>query len=110
MKSFADLVKVKQVVATPVKATEKRGITNERQSIIKQFLDRLNADRIGKKHPKTGKELKPITPAFVSSRMAKVGVRDNQQLYWFLGFCNDAQNFSSCWWYWTKTENVDKSV
>lgn len=59
---------------------KKRGITNERQSIIKQFIDEINSER---KHEK----LKPLTDKHIA---VKLGIlKTNEDLYAFLSECRD---------------------
>jgi len=66
---------------------KKSKITNERQLIMKEFLDRLNAER--GKYP-------PIKPA-------RLGVMcrymDTSQMKQFLGECKYANNFSKFFWW-----------
>lgn len=70
------------------KLPEKSTITNERQLIIKEFLDRLNLDR---KPP-----YKKLTAGFVGMKMSMLSV---SQLKEFLANCNYAKNFSKFWWW-----------
>lgn len=91
-----------------VEKTEKRGITNPRQSIIKMFLDRLNAARSGGINPKTKKPLEPLTAAFVGKRLQ--WWKGNQSLREFYGYCAEAKNFSSTWWYKTDPKNYTAEV
>lgn len=63
-------------------------IKNERQAIIKEFLDRLNV---------AGR--KPLNPAFVSMRMSHAGLKTNFDLYQFLAMCKQARNFHEYWWW-----------
>jgi len=70
------------------KPTGKKKITNERQSIIKDFLDILNASR---KAP-----YKPLTAGFVASKMSMLGT---QQLRIFFSECKYSKNFSKYWWW-----------
>lgn len=67
-----------------------------RQELIKKFLDRLNETRTGK--------YRPLLPGFVASKMYRSGLKDDQDLNWFYGYCSDAQNFSSCWWWSLKVQ------
>ncbi len=67
-----------------------------RQELIKKFVDRLNASRIGK-YP-------PLKAGFVASRMYRAGLKDDMDLNWFYGYCDDAKNFSSCWWWSLKAQ------
>ncbi len=60
-------------------------ITNQRQELIKKFLDRLNEDRDGSKYKK-------ISPAFVGVKMSFMS---ESELHRFYGYCNDAKNTRS---------------
>ena len=69
----------------------KSKITNERQDIIRQFVENINAERIGTKY-------KPLSPRAIA---VKVGhLKDNQTLYYFLSQCNtykkEKGSFSKC--------------
>lgn len=71
----------------------KSKITNERQLIIKEFLDRLNSDRGGRP---------PLAPGFVGMKMRYM---TTSQLKQFLGDCKYAKNFSSYWWWALNPKN-----
>lgn len=60
---------------------EKTKITNERQELIKQFLDRINAERAGTKW-------KPLSARAVA---IKVGHIPTSELYWFFKNCEQAK-------------------
>lgn len=62
---------------------------NERQSLIKEFLDRLNAERDSSK-------FKPLSAARIAMLLAPISTKD---LYVFLGSCKDAQSFSKYFWW-----------
>jgi hypothetical protein len=70
---------------TRIKKPEKkektnRGITNERQSIIKQFVDEINQER-------TQEKMKPLTSRYIA---IKLGIlKSNDELYQFLSECKD---------------------
>lgn len=66
-----------------IEKPKKRGITNERQAIIKEFVDELNKERdITKLKPVTGKQIG-----------VKLGIlKTNQELYEFLSECRDYKN------------------
>lgn len=64
----------------------------ERHAIIKMFVDRLNQGRV-----ENG--WKELSPQFYAVKMAQSGLKSKSDLYWFYGYCNDAKNFSSCWWW-----------
>ncbi len=68
-------------------------ITNERQLIIQEFLDRLNSER-GKYPP-----LKPARLGVILRFM------NNSQLKTFLAECKDANHFSKYFWYMTNPKN-----
>lgn len=61
---------------------------NERQALLKEFLDTLNADR---KPP-----YKPLTPARLGMMLRFVKTKD---LHAFLADCKYATNFSKYFWY-----------
>lgn len=73
---------------------KKSNITNERQLIIKEFLDRLNADR---KPP-----FKPLTPARIGIMMRFMTTSQMKQFY---GECNYAKHFSKFFWWSFKVNN-----
>jgi len=79
------------------KLEPKDKITSERQEIIKQFLDTLNADR---------KDYKPLTAGFVSSKMPKILFPTNHDLYLFLTKCRNSKCFGACWWSCLKTTKL----
>lgn len=57
-----------------------RGITNERQSIVKQFVDEINQEREKEK-------MKPLTSRYIA---IKLGIlKSNDELYQFLSECRD---------------------
>ncbi len=64
-------------------------ITNERQAVIKEFLERLNADR-------DGVQYKKLAPSFVAVKLSHLNLQD---LYYFLRVCKDAKHFSKYFWY-----------
>lgn len=67
---------------------KKSKITNQRQEVVKEFLDILNSQR--------GGQFKPLTPARlgVMFRFMSTG-----ELIAFLANCKDAKNFSSFFWW-----------
>lgn len=70
------------------KIPEKKTITNERQLLIKDFLDKLNSER----EP----PYKPLSPARVGMLLRYC---TNQQLKQFYSDCNYAKHFSKYFWY-----------
>jgi hypothetical protein len=74
----------------PLAEDSPRKCLNQRQELIKLFVEKLNADRVGK--------YKPLSPKFIASKMAMAGIKDNQDLYWYYKYCEDAKNFGACWW------------
>ncbi len=74
---------------SPRKETQKDKITNERQAVIKEFLERLNADR-------DGVQYKKLAPSFVAVKLSHLNLQD---LYYFLRVCRDAKHFSKYFWY-----------
>lgn len=65
---------------------------SERAEIVKKFVDRLNADRISSGY-------KPLKASVYAIKMAQSGLKTNSDLYWFYRYCEDAKNFSKCWWW-----------
>jgi hypothetical protein len=63
-----------------------------RQELIKKFVDRINADR-------AAAGFKPLTARFIATKMYTAGLKDDFDLNWFFGYCNDAKTFGSCWWW-----------
>lgn len=70
---------------------------NPRQGIIKKFVDRLNKEREGTKY-------KPLEASFIASKMYDAQLNTNRALLWFYGYCDEAKNFSSCWWWSLKPQ------
>lgn len=62
---------------------KKPKITNERQAVIKEFVDEINKERIGTKW-------KPITPKAVAIKLGML--KSNRELYEFLSECRDYKN------------------
>jgi hypothetical protein len=62
---------------------KKPKITNERQTIIKEFVDAINRERIGTK-------FKPITARAVAIKLGML--KSNRELYEFLSECKDYKN------------------
>jgi hypothetical protein len=62
---------------------EKSRITNERQSILKEFVDEINKEREGSKW-------KPITGRAVAMKLQLL--KTNQDLYAYLSECRDYKN------------------
>ncbi len=75
----------------PIKKT---GITNERQLIIKEFLDRLNPYR---KPP-----FKPLTPARLGMMMRFMTVSQMKQFYSELNYC---KHFGKSFWWKMNPKN-----
>jgi hypothetical protein len=81
----------------PKEPEVKSKITNQRQELVKKFLDKLNESRTGK--------YKPLSPAYVGMKMRFM---DEGELYRFYGFCADSQNFSSTWFWSLNPKNYEK--
>ncbi len=64
-------------------------ITNERQAVIKEFLERLNDERDGVTYKK-------LVPSFVAVKLSHLNLQD---LYYFLRVCKDAKHFSKFFWF-----------
>lgn len=67
----------------PTFTLEKSKITNERQSVIKMFVDKLNAQRVSEGY-------KPLTARFVAIKLSHMSISD---LYYFHSVCNNSNNF-----------------
>lgn len=91
MLSLADKLQSFKVPDKP-----KSTITNQRQEIVKMFLDRLNAARAGTRYP-------PLKARTVAIRLQ--WWKDNQSLREFYGYCNEAKNFSSTFFWKTNPKN-----
>jgi hypothetical protein len=75
------------------KETEKQTFEkSERAEIVKKFVTRLNEER-------TANGFKKLPASFYAIKMAEAGLKDETDLYWFLRYCEDAQNFSKTWWW-----------
>lgn len=61
----------------------KKKTLNERQDILRQFLEEINKERIGTK-------FKPITGRAVAMKLSHL--KDNHTLYFFLSQCKDYKN------------------
>ena len=70
---------------------------NKRQEIIKMFVDKLNSDRV-----LSGR--KELPASFYAMKMYDAGLKTDFLLWWFWGYCKDAKNFSSCWWWSLKVK------
>lgn len=88
-----------------LKRIEKSRITNERQSILKEFVDEINSERIGTKY-------KPITGRAVA--MCLRLLKTNQELYEFLSICRDYKNrngsFGKRFWGGCKVKKLSTSL
>lgn len=65
------------------KEKKSRGITNQRQSIIKEFVDEINKERDPKK-------FKPVTGHQIAIMLQLL--KTNEELYQFLSECKDYKN------------------
>jgi hypothetical protein len=72
---------------TKYQIPKKTTITNERQLILKDFLDRLNSER---------GEYPPLKPARVGMLLSPC---DNSQLKQFYADCKYAKSFSKYFWW-----------
>jgi hypothetical protein len=79
---------------------KKSTITNERQAVIKEFVDEINKERPVKYKDKNGKikTLPKVTPRAVAIKLGHI--KDLQELYYFLSNCRDYRSrngsFSKC--------------
>lgn len=86
---------ISQYLSLPIEKKEKP--LYPRQELIKKFVDRLNASRLEGGY-------KPLTARFIATKMYQAGLKDDFDLWWFWGWCNDSKNFSSCWWWSLKAK------
>lgn len=74
------------------KLPEKKKLTNERQTVVKDFVDAINSERIGTK-------FKPVTGKAIALQLAHLSI---EELYYFLSMCRDYKNrngsFSKCFY------------
>lgn len=90
---------MKKIISFPDYSLKKSKITNERQLVIKDFLERLNPERISK-------GMKAISPAFISMKMRFMTV---QEMKTFFGECNFSKSFGASWWSRLRTKpKLDK--
>lgn len=66
----------------PKKIEKKEKPLNERQGILKQFVEEINKERIGTK-------FKPITGRAVAMKTSHIPTKD---LYYLLSICKDGKN------------------
>ncbi len=78
---------------------KKTGTRNRRDEIINRFMEVLNSGRLSNGY-------KELSAGFIVSKMARAGIKSEQDLYWFLRYCEDAQNFSSTWWWSLNAKNA----
>lgn len=74
---------------------EKNKITNERQTVVKEFVDALNLS-VGTRYQKDGKwvTVKEVKPSYVAYKLSHLNLQD---LYVFLSMCKDSKSgFSKC--------------
>jgi len=88
------LIPKKEAEAIWGKKAVKRGITNETQSIVKEFVDEINKER-------DPKHFKPVTGKQIAVKLLTV-FKTNHELYEFLSECRDYKNrngsFSKRFW------------
>lgn len=82
-----------------LKQRDEKTPRSEREEVLKKFTDKLNADRVA-----SGR--KPLGGGFYAIKMAQSGVKTKSDLYWFYRYCEDAQNFSSTWWWSLNPKNA----
>lgn len=90
--NFREVSKVLPMLK-PRKVSEKDKITNERQAVVKEFVERINEDRDGVK-------FKKLPPSAIAVKLSHLNMFD---LKYFLASCKVSKNFSSCFWYSLKT-------
>lgn len=72
---------------------------SRREEVINNFIEILNSDRLSNGYPK-------LSAGFIVSKMARAGIKSEQDLYWFYRYCEDAKNFSSTWWWSLDARNA----
>ena len=70
-------------IINKIDRTQNKRITNERQDIVRQFLEEINKERIGTKY-------KQLTGRAVAMKVSHL--KDNATLYYFLSECKDYKN------------------
>ena len=87
---------------------DKSKVNSERASIIKIFLDRINAGRPCKYKDDKGKtkELKPLTAKAIACRVGYL--KKNSDLYYLDSVCKASKNYSKLWFFLTKSKKLDK--
>ena len=50
--------------------------------------------------------LKPLSAKYIAQRMAVGQINNTDLLHWFMGYCNEAKNFSAAWWWSLSSKNV----
>lgn len=75
-----DFVKIGNVSLFKLDKIQKSKITSERQSILAQFLEEINKERVATKW-------KPMTGKGVAMKLSHL--KDNNTLYYFLSQCKD---------------------
>jgi len=97
MKQISAIIETKE-------ESKKADICNERQWIIKQFVDELNKN-VGEKY-KIGEKwhaVKPVKPSFVAFKLSHLKAFD---LYNFLSTCKQSRSgFSKCFYGALKTKD-----
>lgn len=82
MKSISEDNEIQEVLIKLEESNQKRFL-NERQGILKQFLEEINKERVGTKY-------KPLTGRAVAIKLSHL--KDNHTLYFFLSQCKDYKN------------------
>lgn len=78
---------------------KKEKILYPRQELMKKFVDRLNGDRVAGGY-------KALPASFYVTKMYDAGLKSDFLLWWFWGYCNEAKNFSKCWWWSLNPKNA----
>lgn len=74
---------------------------SEREEILTKFIKKLNEAR-------TLSGYRPLRSAFYAVKMANAGLKTTSDLYWFYRYCEDANDFSKCWWWSLNSKNAKK--
>lgn len=91
------LIQQRQIIPESGQATRKSKITNERQLVMKDFLDRLNPPRIASGY-------RNLSPGRLGMMMRHM---TTSQMKVFYGECKYANDFSKYFWYMMNPKNYD---
>lgn len=88
---------------------EKPKFKSERAELVSQFVEALNKPRQSFKpenKESSVKGYKPLSAAFIASKMAMAGLKTTEDIRNFLSDCKKAKNFSAYWWWSMNPKNA----